>query len=357
LAASDQEDAVATAQTFSSVLSDLITLAKEKIAPHNSSAYTIYMPSIAQGVPPTPVPPTPTVNPMFLFTPQPANRTDDEGRSWDDYAGPSLWPDMAAPAPAGILAHPEDQVNILLLGSDQREGDTGFRTDTIQLLTINPSEGSVKLTSFPRDLYVNIPGYTMQRINTAFGWGGFDALADTMEYNFGVRPEYYVLINLWSFVDVIDSIGGITVDIGKDLCDHRDNWGGDFCVSQGTMWMGGRTALWYVRSRYTSSDLDRGRRQQEVLEAAFKQVISLDGLSHVPDLYEIYRNNVSTNIPLSLAIRLIPIAAHQADSPEISRYSIGAGQVYNWTNYSGAMVLVPVRESVMDVMREVISEP
>jgi LCP family protein required for cell wall assembly len=247
-------------------------------------------------------------------------------------------------------------VNILLLGSDQREGDSGFRTDTIQLLTVNPSEGTVKLTAFPRDLYVYIPGYTMQRINTAFGWGGFEALADTLEYNFGVRPEYYVLINFRSFMDVIDSIGGITVEIGKDMCDHRDNWG-DFCVSQGTMWMDGKTTLWYVRSRYSTSDLDRGRRQQEVLEAAFKQMISLNGLTRAPELFDIYRANMSTNVSFDLVARFIPLAAHLADSPDIENYTIGSGLVYNWTNYSGAMVLVPIREPIMDVMREVISEP
>lgn len=339
-------------KSLSSTLSDLISMATERLSSQSSTTYTVYAPSINQAIPPTP-----TEDPLFIFTPQDARITTDEGRSWGDYPGPSIWPDLEVPSPAGILAHPEDQVNILLLGSDQRENDSGFRTDTIQLLTINPSEGTVKLTAFPRDLYVYIPGYTMQRINTAFGWGGFDALADTMEYNFGVRPEYYVLINFRSFVDVIDSIGGITVEIGKDMCDHRDNWGGDFCVSQGTMWMGGRTALWYVRSRYSTSDLDRGRRQQEVLVAAFKQVVSLSGLTRAPELYEIYKENVSTNVGFDMIARFIPLAAHLSKSPEIDNYSIGAGQVYNWINYSGAMVLVPIREPVMDVMREVISEP
>jgi LCP family protein required for cell wall assembly len=247
-------------------------------------------------------------------------------------------------------------VNILLLGSDQRPNDGGFRTDTIQLLTINPSAGTVKLTAFPRDLYVYIPGYTVQRINTAFGWGGFDALADTMEYNFGVKPEYYVLINLWSFVEVIESIGGITVDIGRDLCDHRDDFG-QYCVSQGTMWMGGETALWYVRSRYSTSDLDRGRRQQEILEAVFNKLISLNGLSRAPDIYDIYTQNVTTNLSFDVLSSFIPIAAHLANTQEIGNYSIGAGQLYNWINYSGAMVLVPVREPVLETMRQVISEP
>jgi LCP family protein required for cell wall assembly len=290
------------------------------------------------------------------FVAQDVELTSDEGKAWEDYAGPTVWPDIEVPAPAGVFSHPEDQVNILLLGSDQREYDVGFRTDTIQLLTINPSQGTVKLTSFPRDLYVYIPGYTVQRINTAFGWGGFEALADTMEYNFGVRPEYFVLINFWSFVDVIDSMGGITVDIGRDLCDHRDDFG-EYCVSQGTMWMAGDTALWYVRSRYTTSDLDRGRRQQEVLKAAFNTLISLNGIKRAPELYEIYKANVTTNLTFDVMARFIPLAAHLANTQDIDNYSIGAEQVYDWTNYSGAMVLVPIRESVLDVMRQVISGP
>ncbi len=308
----------------------------------------VYLPtSIAPEPTPTAIPPTPVAEPEF---------TSDEGRSWEDYPGPSVWPDIDVPAPMGILSHPEGQVNILLLGSDQRPDDGGFRTDTIQLLTINPQEGTVKLTAFPRDLYVYIPGYTVQRINTAMGWGGFEALAATMEYNFGVKPEYYVLINFWSFEDVIDSLGGITVQIGRDLCDQRDAFGW-YCVSQGTMWMSGESALWYVRSRYTTSDLDRGRRQQEVLEAVFDQLIDLNGLQRAPELYEIYKDNVTTNLDFDFLSSFLPIAIHLAESRVIEGNSIGAGQVYSWTNTNGAMVLVPVREPVLETMRQVISEP
>ncbi len=308
----------------------------------------VYLPtSITPEATATPVPPTPAAEPEFVA---------DEGRSWEDYPGPSVWPDIDVPAPMGILSHPEGQVNILLLGSDQRPDDGGFRTDTIQLLTINPQEGTVKLTAFPRDLYVYIPGYTVQRINTAWGWGGFDALASTMEYNFGVKPDYYVLINFWSFEDVIDSLGGITVQIGRDLCDQRDAFGW-YCVSQGTMWMSGESALWYVRSRYTTSDLDRGRRQQEVLNAVFDQLINLNGLQRAPELYEIYKDNVTTNLDFYFLAEFLPTAIRLAESRDIAGNSIGAGQVYSWTNTSGAMVLVPVREAVLEVMRQVISEP
>ncbi len=284
------------------------------------------------------------------------NFTDEKGRSWQDYAGPSVWPDLEIPGPVGILSHPEGQLNILLLGSDQRPDESGFRTDTIQLLTINEEDNTVKLTSFPRDLYVYIPGYTMQRINTAMGWGGFEALAQTMEYNFGVRPDHYVLINFWSFMRLIDEFGGIRVDVGRDFCDHRDAFG-QYCVSQSTVWMDGETTLWYVRSRYTSSDLDRGRRQQEVLKAIFQQMMTLKAFQHAPQLYEAYKQNVTTDMDFMAITRLFPVAYNLYQNHSIEGYSIGEQQVYDWTTYGGAMVLVPIREKVLEIMRQVISEP
>ncbi|MFQ5615056.1 MAG: LCP family protein, partial [Anaerolineales bacterium] len=75
------------------------------------------------------------------------------------------------------------------MGSDQRPGEGGFRTDTILLLTLNPGQGIVNITSFPRDLYVYIPGWTMQRINTAPQHGGFELMAATFGYNLGVHPD------------------------------------------------------------------------------------------------------------------------------------------------------------------------
>ncbi|MGE5124078.1 MAG: LCP family protein [Acidobacteriaceae bacterium] len=314
-----------------------------------------------------PLPPTPTYLPAEDVSDDPGGEQTSDGepvpevsptpgKAWDGYDGPSVWPDVEIPAPLGVLPHPEHQVNILILGSDQRPDDGGFRTDTIQLLTINPHEATAKLTSFPRDLYVYIPGYTVQRINTAFGWGGFDALAETMEYNFGVKPDYYVLTNFWSFEDVIDSLGGVTVQIEQDLCDHR-NAMGEYCVYAGPMWMDGETALWYVRSRYSTSDIDRGRRQQEILEAMFDKLVSLDGLQRASDLYNLYQQNVTTDLTLSVLLRFLPVATKVAGGSEISRQSIGEDQAYDWITSSGAMVLVPVHDKVLEIMRQVISEP
>jgi LCP family protein required for cell wall assembly len=298
----------------------------------------------------------PTPIPTDLPTPEPTRLAEAISRSWADYPGPTLWPDIEMPAPTGILAHPEGQVNILLLGSDQRPNDGGFRTDTIILLTVNPADGSAHLTSFPRDLYVYIPGWTVQRINTAFAFGGFETLALTMEYNFGVVPDHYVMINLWSFIDVIDSLGGIDVEVGRTLCDHREGHG-DYCVYQGTETMDGDEALWYVRSRYSTSDFDRGHRQQEVILAVIDKLLSMDGVQQAPALYDIYRDNVDTDMGLDDMLAYLPLAADVAATRDFARFYIGPPQVMDWINYSGASVLLPIRSGVLDVMRQALNTP
>lgn len=301
---------------------------------------------------------SPTPLPEEGETPEPTPIGVNPGgsRTWEDYAGPTVWPDIEIPAPMGLLSQPADQINILLLGSDQRPQSGGFRTDTIMLLTLSPSRQTVSLTSFPRDLYVYIPGWTVQRINTAYGWGGFDALALTMEYNFGVRPDYYVMINFWSFVDVIDSLGGISVNAAYTLTDHRDGYG-DYTVPAGVVNMDGETALWYVRSRYSSSDFDRGRRQQEVIQALFNRLISLDALTRAPQLYEIYKQNVTTNMTFDQTSDFLPLASKLTDPSQIKHYYIGPRQVTNWVSSTGAQVLLPNQSAVLEVMRAALNSP
>ena len=121
--------------------------------------------------------------------------------------------------------------------------------------------------------------------------------------------------------------------------------------------MDGETALWYVRSRYSSSDFDRGRRQQEVIVAAFDKLISLNGLGRAPELYDLYIQNVTTNMSFDQMAALLPLAVELADTGNIERYAISPAQVVDWINYSGAMVLLPIRSAVLDVMRQALNSP
>jgi LCP family protein required for cell wall assembly len=298
-----------------------------------------YLPTHTE-IPPTPVPPT--------LTPFP-----EEIR---DFPGPSEPPDIAIPPPVGLLPQPSGQVNILLLGSDERPEVGGFRTDTILLLTINPEEGTANLTSFPRDLYVYIPGWTMQRINTAHAHGGFETTSMAFEYNLGVRPNFYIMINFGSFISVIDSLDGIDVDVAVPLGDNRDGFG-YYYVAPGVNHMDGATALWYVRSRYTSNDFDRTRRQQEVIQGVFDRLLQLDSVTRAPELYQIYRENVTTNLEFKDFAALLPVAARLTDTSRLHHYFIGPAEVTGWITPTGAQVLLPNREAVLGVMRQALNSP
>jgi LCP family protein required for cell wall assembly len=274
-----------------------------------------------------PLPPTPTYLPKAeerSIKPKPTKVKDENSQE----IGPAL------EIPTG------SHMNLLLLGSDQRPYEGGFRTDTIILVSLDPSTGTASLVSFPRDLYVTIPGWTDQRINTAMGYGGFPLLATTLEYNFGVRPTHYVMVNFFAFQQVIDSLGGIDVYAAQSHSDHRDKHG-YYSIPAGLNHMDGETALWYARSRYSTSDFDRTRRQQEVVMALFDRILSLNGIEKAPELYDIYVENVTTNLTWQDIAPLLPLAAHLSDTSGIHHYYIGPAHVTNWRTPGGAQVLLP----------------
>jgi LCP family protein required for cell wall assembly len=195
----------------------------------------------------------------------------------------------------------------------------------------------------------------MQRINTAFAHGDFETIAMTFEYNLGVRPDHYVMINFWSFEEVINSLGGIDVQVAQALSEYTGQ--GWFTIPAGTIYMDGETALYYSRSRMSTNDFDRNRRQQEVITAIIDRLISVYTISKVPELFKIYSNNVTTDLKLLDVLPLVPMAARFKNSSKIQRYYIGRGQVSNWITSGGAMVLLPNRNAVLDVMRQALNSP
>lgn len=275
--------------------------------------------------------------------------------SFDEYSQPTAASDVEIPNPTGRFVQPEGQVNILLMGSDQRPNDGGFRTDVLLLLTLYPDGKSASLTSFPRDLYVYTPGWRVDRINSAFARGGFEMMAETMEYNFGVRPDHYVMVNFWNFESIINTMGGITVNVEQGLTDERDG-PGDFSVPAGNVNMDGETALWYVRSRGTSSDFDRTRREQEVLVGIFMRLFSVDALARAPELFDQYQQMVTTDLAITDLLPLVPLAADLGTgNGSLERYAIGPEQVDSFTTSSGGAVLLPVRDEVLDIMRQALN--
>ncbi|HVP21992.1 MAG TPA: LCP family protein [Anaerolineaceae bacterium] len=308
---------------------------------------------------------TPTPFQPVTSTPRPTNEptltpTQENTPTNTPTSVPTNLPLSNAPGVWG--KYPDGQVRIMVLGSDQRPGG-GYRTDIIMMVSINPHSGTVSVLSFPRDLYVDIPGWGMNRINTAMEFGGFPLLASTLQSNFGISPNRYILTTFNGFTSIIDSLGGVDVNASTTLTDKCKfkasyNVNGWCTIRPGIKRMNGALALWYVRSRHSTSDFDRERRSQEVLQALFQKLFSLDAVSHIPDLYTAYRKNVDTNLTVDDIINLAPVAVSlAADKSRIRRFTIGPGQVSDFTTDAGAMVLVPNVAAIQGIIQQAVFKP
>ncbi len=270
---------------------------------------------------------------------------------------PAVIPTLRLPTPTA-LPLPPGKVNFLILGTDQRS-DPGFRTDVIMFVSIDTGSRTVSVISFPRDLYVTIPGWTQQRINTAFSAGGFSTLAYTFQYNFQIRPQYYFLTNFQGFSDLIDGLNGIMVNAAApltDKCDLPQNHYGYCTINPGKVVMDGKTALWYVRSRHSTSDFDRTRRAQEVLFAVFTRMMKFDAVTRLPDLYAKYSTSVETNMSITDMLPLLPIAGEVVRDPtRIRRYSVTPQMASDFRTSDGAMVLLPNYQAISAMIYEAMN--
>lgn len=229
------------------------------------------------------------------------------------------------PTPAPPLPHSADTINIILLGNDGPYL-RGGRTDSLILLSINTHDQTAAMLSLPRDLYVYIPGWTMERINlaTPHGWGanypqgGGQLIKDTILYNTGISIDYFIRIGFNGFKRVIDTLKGVDVAVICPLTDWRlkapdldpaveENWE-QFTLESGVQRLDGDLALWYVRSRITTNDFERGRRQQQVLSAILERGVSRDLLSRIPELWGIFQDEVETDLDLPTLIKLAALA-------------------------------------------------
>jgi len=244
----------------------------------------------------------------------------------------------------------------MVFGNDYRPS-SGYRTDTMILVSINTIEKIVNAISFPRDLYVEIPGHGYDRLNTAMPYGGFDLFQQTMQINFNIKPDFYIMTNFTGFANIINSIGGINVNAARNLydsCDLPQAVNGYCSAGPGIVHMDGETALWYVRSRYTSNDFDRNRRQQEVMLAILKNLLQVDLIANATDLYNGYRSAVDTNLELEPFIKLLPTIISLNEEGHLNRYAIDASYTSNYWTEQGAAVLLPNQEMIWDLIRTVI---
>jgi polyisoprenyl-teichoic acid--peptidoglycan teichoic acid transferase len=253
-------------------------------------------------------------------------------------------------------SHGKGRTDIVIMGSDLRENDGAFRTDVLMLVSVDLESNQVSVVSFPRDLFVDVPGRYAMKINSIMGVGGFKSVRAAFEKNFDVKPRYYVMTNFQGIIHIVDSLDSIEVEIKEpltDRCDLPQSVDGECTVEPGTVKMDGKTALWYVRSRESSSDYDRLRRAQEVGYAIFKKLISGDAISRLPELYSAYGDSFETNMRVNDIIPLLPVAARAyKDHDLIQTAAIGESEATPTWSWDGMWILLPDLNAVKNVLKE-----
>ncbi len=307
---------------------------------------------------PTPAPP-PTPTPyLVVLSPFPTPSV-----SWQTM----LSTPIPIPTPVPPVPVASDAINIVVLGSDQRPDWSEWHTDAIHIVSVQTGRPAVSVISIPRDLYVYIPGFWMSRINFAdyygeaydYPGGGTALLRDTLLYNLGIRADYFVRTNFDGLIGIVDTLGGIDVPVHCRLSDYwpYPDENGEYPIltlEPGVHHMNGETALWYARSRLTTSVFSRERRQQQVLQAIWRRARSTGVLREVPALWAQARQMVVTDLGLTEILQLAQVAL-RLEEENVRFYNIGPGLVAPWTTPYGGHVFLPLWEQIEPVLAEAMA--
>jgi LCP family protein required for cell wall assembly len=271
------------------------------------------------------------------------------------------------------------RINVLVMGLDRRarDGDIPGRTDTMFVMTIDPSTGTARGLAMPRDLYVDIPsargsGTFKERINTAYIYGetngyqggGAALVRKTVENLMGLKLNHHVIIDFEGFKEVINLVGGIDVDVPSpgvnDPFYSETELPGDYypCVFEpGLHHMDGSDALCYSRVRRNSSDLDRILRQQRVIFAVMDKATQLNVLAdptNVVNLWKRYKDTVDTDVEDWQIPGFAKIAAG-IDPDQLAFLSLGAATT-PFTTAAGAAVLLPSEAGIKQIVDAFVSD-
>lgn len=190
--------------------------------------------------------------------------------------------------------------NIVVLGVDERKEDNDVgRSDTLFVVMFDTSKKNISLLSVPRDTRVKIKGHGWDKINHAYAYGGRELTQRTVEEFLGLRIDNYVMVDFAGFKGLVDAIGGVDVNVEKDMYYH-DTWDGfTIDLKKGLQHMDGKTAIQYVRYRDEEGDIGRIKRQQNFLMAVNQKISSANMLLSVPGLTKQLASMIKTNLPLT----------------------------------------------------------
>ena len=263
------------------------------------------------------------------------------------------------------IVYDDNVLNILLVGTDSRTADSWSRSDTMIILSINKNTQKVVLTSLMRDIYLYIPDYGYNRINTAYVYGGPDLLLETVRENFKIDIDHYITVNFYSFIDIVDILGGITVDVSEaemknmnriiqSINDYTGPSRDDSkLTTAGEQLLNGKQTLAYARVRYVgNADFERTERQREVINKMLEKAKQMS-LFQLNNTLNILLPEIQTNFSKGEMLSLM------LDALEYKNYKIAENRIpingaYSNMNIRGMAVLgIDIDENI-DAMNDAI---
>lgn len=282
-------------------------------------------------------------------TPQNSTEHTATRFSWPTFAEPGLASVTRVPQAVSPLELDEDTSVWLLLGTDHEAPNAG-RTNAIHLVFLQERLSKASVVSVPGNLFVYLPGHNMQRINSAYALGGMPLLRDTLAYNFGVRPDHFVVAHSEEFAWLVDDLGGIDVSV---LFPIRDDCGG---LPSGLHHMNGEKVLCYVSYIEDGDEVNRARRQQQVLQLLFTKLIQNGRLANLPAMYLSYQDKMDTDVSLLDFLQRIPLALRLGDPQRVSYFMIDweSASLWELPDHTRTKVLLPHLQSMENVFAQAL---
>lgn len=244
--------------------------------------------------------------------------------------------------------------NYLLLGVDTR-GEEQSRTDTMMLLSWNKDTNDVKLVSFMRDIYADIPGYQSYKLNTAYYLGGVQLLKDTLGNMFGLPIHHYALVDFQNFESLVDILApnGVEMEVEKDMSEKIG-----VTLTQGSHHLNGQELLGYARFRQDAEgDFGRVVRQQKVIEALKDEILAPQNIFHLPKFIGAAQGYVTTDYSSAGEIsQVLKMVSKGKISIETATVPIEGSYDFKNFSHAGSAIVID-KEKNKNFLREFLGIP
>ena len=251
----------------------------------------------------------------------------------------------------------DKNTNILLIGTDHRDDSWNGNSDTMILVTIKPEQEKLIMTSFMRDLYADIPGCGVHKLNYAYAAGGAEKLEETLENNYDVTVDHYAVVDFESMAEIIDIVGGVEIEVSDAesevlngyLNSMNAQW--DYLPGGGSYRLSGNQAVAYARIRYVgNNDYERTQRQRNILKQVFEEVHGLDA-GQIASLAREVVPEIDHDYSAVEMLKLL------SELPELSGYELEEQRIpYDDLFHSENEMLVPDFEATKERLHAAIGD-